>query len=415
MFKNTLAKNHLLHHLFHYADEYKEEVIKILRILLDKFRKGFEKQKGAIFGFGEAANDDTGHVLKISNLQDKSLLANAPISNIGSERNVGMLNTELNFRGRENFKTSSQNLVLNKSADLITDYSNLKKFRKPAKDIEELRQKWNKKMEDLEKQGLIDKEAISLSEERKKISDLQFLKTQDPPGPFTSADEVDSYMRNQRISDTEKNQRLYSEVRYAKLSTSNMKRSSVLFRLKKNYKNLCNDDYATNLKLYFGCINSVSTITLADLSYILTGLSAAQTSSNENVSTDLSPEENQGSPNSNLKIGSHIAGVWANEADSAGEALTWYLGVVESLSESGAMVSYLVQTKSNDKTHWMYPDTSDIGSSNSFYTPYDQIIAEDLSNFVKYSCVTIIRCHMEPNTITRLDQLLEEYKLKEKI
>ena len=58
-------------------------------------------------------------VLKISTLEDKSILSNTPIHNLVEERSVGMLNYELNLRGRNQFKTSSQNLVLNKSTDLI--------------------------------------------------------------------------------------------------------------------------------------------------------------------------------------------------------------------------------------------------------------------------------------------------------
>lgn len=407
IFKDTLAKDHLLTHLFHCANEYKEEVIKILRVVLPKFHKGFDKQKGAIFGFGETAKDDTGPVLKICELEDKSVLANALVTNLGEERNVGNMNYELNFRGREHFKTSTQNVVLNKSIDLITDFSNLSKFRRQAKDIEDLKQKWNKNMQDLEQQGLLDKEAKSLTEEHKKLNDLKYLKSQNPTGPFTSVEEVDNFMKNSNLSDAEKNHRLYIEVRYAKMSTSNMKRSSALFRLKKNYANLSCEDYAHNLRLYFGCVNSISTITRDDFSYILTGLNAALNTDNDSPEVLLQPY--QESQNHTLKIGSHIAAVWSNEADSTGKTLTWYLGSVQSVSESGAMVSYMIQTNQNDKIHWMYPETS--STHINYYTPFEQILENDLP--VKYSCVTIIRCQIKPETIIHLNQKLEEYVKKQ--
>ena len=89
-------------------------------------------------------------------------------------------------------------------------------------------------MKALEKEGLASKEAASLTEESKKLSDLEFLKSQNPPGPFTSAEQVDMYMTNDSIINTVKNND--NEVRYAKSSTSNMKRSSSIFKLKKNYK-----------------------------------------------------------------------------------------------------------------------------------------------------------------------------------
>ena len=66
---------------------------------------------------------------------------------------------------------------------------------------------------------------------------MEYLKAQIPPGPFTSADDVDQLMKAE-VDEKEKNERLYIEVRYAKMTTSNMKTSSAVFRLKKDYKNL---------------------------------------------------------------------------------------------------------------------------------------------------------------------------------
>lgn len=272
-------------------------------------------------------------MLKISTLEDRSILEDTPVYNLGEERIAGMLNYELNLRGREDFNISSQNLVVNKSTDSIADsFADFKKFRRQAKGIKELKQQWKRRMEDLEKEGLSTQEAASLTEESKKLRDLEFLKIQTPPGPFTSAEELDNYMNLDGIADEEKNERLYIEVRYAKSSTSNMKRSSPVFRLKKNYKKLENEDYAHNLRLYFGCINSISTITVADFSYILTGLNAA---SSNLVQTELAsvyppaePAEQlqalqpsadlQPGKSRELQTGAHIAGMWSDEADPTG-------------------------------------------------------------------------------------------------
>ena len=85
IFKDSSYKEHLLQTLFSYCDQYKDEVVKIIRICLRKFKKGFEKQTGAIFGFGATANDDTGTVLKISTLEDRPILSNTPIHNLAEE------------------------------------------------------------------------------------------------------------------------------------------------------------------------------------------------------------------------------------------------------------------------------------------------------------------------------------------
>ena len=106
-----------------------------------------------------------------------------------------------------------------------------------------------------------------------------------------------------------------------------------------------------------------------------------------------------------VQTGEHIAGVWADDNDATGRILTWHIGIVESVDDGGAVVSYLVQTNSNNKANWMYPE-----SASTFYTPYDQIIANNLS--VEYCSVTIIRCRINKATIDDTNKLFEEYMQK---
>ena len=186
------------------------------------------------------------------------------------------------------------------------------------------------------------------------------------------------------------------------MSTSNMKRSSAVFRLKKNYKNLDSDDYAHNLKVYFGCVSSVSQITLSDLSYILTGLNAAASTA---VTSEKECQEEESQIHKTFKIGEHIAGVWSDENDATGKTLTWHIGIVEAIEKGGVKVSYLLQTNNNDKANWMYPE-----SASTFYTPYEQIIALNLS--VECSCITIIRCRLNQCTVNELNRLFAEYMAK---
>ena len=101
-------------------------------------------------------------------------------------------------------------------------------------------------------------------------------------------------------------------------------------------------------------------ITLADFSYILTGLNAASiTMSNVILSSKSSSEQpagESGQRNLELETETHIAGVWSDEADHTSSTLTWYIGVVEAVDKSGAMVSYMVEK--NDKSNWMYSEIS---------------------------------------------------------
>ena len=77
----------------------------MLSISLQKFAKGFSQQKGAIFGFGENSNNDTGSVLRISRLGETEIehrsQSKVPVHNVGKERNVGFFNYEIEFRGKK--------------------------------------------------------------------------------------------------------------------------------------------------------------------------------------------------------------------------------------------------------------------------------------------------------------------------
>ena len=140
-FAAAMPKAELSFHLLSVAKEYEREVCQILQILLKKFAYGFELQKGAIFGFGEKKEDETGTVLKISEVSQEKLehLDKVQIHNLGEERSVGFVNYELNIRGKQNLESVSKKMVLNKSIDLTDGLTDVKKFRKPAAEIKEYR------------------------------------------------------------------------------------------------------------------------------------------------------------------------------------------------------------------------------------------------------------------------------------
>ena len=116
--------------------------------------------------------------------------------NLGEERNVGMLNCELNLRGQKRFTTSSQNLVLNKSTDLIRN--KFDKIKSHAKNIKDIRQQWSHRMEELDKAGLSTKEAASLSQEQRKLKDVVFEKSKTTRPIFFSRRSGQVYVRGDR-------------------------------------------------------------------------------------------------------------------------------------------------------------------------------------------------------------------------
>ena len=65
-----------------------------------------------------------------------------------------------------------------------------KKWEKPVQDINEIRLQWNEKMKAYEEKGYSEKEALNIRAEQTKLADLDFLKGQNPPEPFTTSEEV---------------------------------------------------------------------------------------------------------------------------------------------------------------------------------------------------------------------------------
>ena len=135
--------------------------------------------------------NETKTVLKISHLDEESLkkVNKAPIHNLGEERAVGMINYELQIRGKPNLNTSSRNLVLNKSLDIIKQNYTFKLFKKPKEEIAVLRQEWSAKMKALDSKGFTEKEALNLTQENKKLR-LGICKAAKGPGLFTSSNEI---------------------------------------------------------------------------------------------------------------------------------------------------------------------------------------------------------------------------------
>ena len=81
-----------------------------------------------------------------------------------------------------------------------------------------------------------------------------------------------------------------------------------MFRLKQNYKNLENEQYAENLKSYFDSARSSTNLTINDLKNVLHALT------NTNIQdgiTITSTTNNQ--TEKNTEIGDHVAAFWAND------------------------------------------------------------------------------------------------------
>ena len=191
------------------------------------------------------------------------------------------VNYEPRIHGKQNLASVSHKMILNKSADLtIKNSSDFRKYRKPAMEIKELKLQWNQKMKVLEKSVFSQKEIISTNTECQELDDLDFLRKQPHPGPFTTSEAVNSFMENE-AEGKEKNKPMYIEVFFQRNTSQSLKKEAAVFRLKRNGKKLETSEYAANLSLYFD--QSRSNLTLSDLKNILTELSGTQ----ENLNVEM--------------------------------------------------------------------------------------------------------------------------------
>ena len=114
-------------------------------------------------------------------------------------------------------------------------------------EIKELKFQWNQKLKVHEESGFSQKEIISTNIECQKLDDLDFLRKQTNPGPFTTSEAVTSFVEN-GSEGKEKNKWMYIEARFQKNTSQSIKKEAAIFHLKCNGKNFEND---VNLSLHF--------------------------------------------------------------------------------------------------------------------------------------------------------------------
>ena len=362
--------------------QYKEDVIRILRNILPRIAEGFSIQRGAMFRFGPHAEENTGSLLKISNVTDtakEAKLLLTPVHNLSEERSVGSIGYEISIRGRNNLESASKKHLLNKSLDKLQDidFTRISSFKKPLKEVNRIKLEWRKRQELEQIKKYSEKESVSFKIEASKYNLLEKLKKYECPGPFTTKEEVESYV-SKDIADSIKNTRLYEEVKYARISSVSLQASSPLFRLKKAGKNLDTSEYAKNLMEYLDTARCCKTITTEDLKRVIANLSNKNNSANKSN-------------------GKHIISVWVEE-----NIVSWYLGVVEEEVDDGFMVNYFIRDDSAGKS-WKYPECV-----QSRKTVNKQILLFDVN--VKYNANSKIKCSIvEDEVIKKIDSSMKRF------
>ena len=76
--------------------------------------------------------------------------------------------------------------------------------------------------------------------------------------------------------------------------------------------------------------------------------------------------------------------------------------VVENLEHDAVTISYFVRSKAGASDKWQVPEAAVV-----YRTPQDQIIMKDI--VVQYSCITIIRCKIDADSIAQINKAFEKY------
>lgn len=112
-------------------------------------------------------------------------------------------------------------------------------------------------MQSLEGATFASKDIVNQHLDTVKYKDLEDLKGEG--GPFAKGEEVEVYMKGNETPE-EKNKRLYVEVSYAKNTSLRLKHSDPVFRLKRDNRNLSNEEYAENLIHFLGSAHKTASI-----------------------------------------------------------------------------------------------------------------------------------------------------------
>ena len=95
-----------------------------------------------------------------------------------------------------------------------------------------------------------EKDIINLKLENQKLKDLEFWRSQTPPGPFTKPEDITSFIED--IPETkDKNNRMFIEIKLQKNRSTATRKNAKTFRSKKNHQNLDTFDSSSNLCQYF--------------------------------------------------------------------------------------------------------------------------------------------------------------------
>ena len=247
-FKGCKDKYHLdlVNRVNEVSTENINDCINLANFILPSIKKTIISQRGGEYGFS-GENSAFPIQEQASNIDD------VPHHNLQMESQCGRAASLVNKLGT--LEAASRSMIFHGTEKLTSEFENkpLESFRDRLEIVKSVKLEWSERQKQLLENGLSNKQAQLLQAETFKNKLLRTVK--DFGGPFTCAEEIDSFL-NTEISSDLKQKRLKAEVQYFRETCLLFDKSNVLFKIMNvvgsSRKMKSFDELAHNLKLLFG-------------------------------------------------------------------------------------------------------------------------------------------------------------------
>lgn len=231
------------------AREHKDEVIKLASVMLPHLRTVLARQRRD-YGIDEKKFPAQYPVEEQAHNIDQT-----PVHNLAAERACGKIDYRLHKV--QHLASVSRQLILQRCKELRDGLTpSFRGYRDAAQAKREVELSWTKSMKEKMKNGSDEKREKALQEERKRLRSLEKLKEEG--GPFTSADEVDTFLADMGNADVKaKQQRMKREVQYARDTSTLLPKCDPLFKIRKSdvkgrQRDKTADEFGDSLKVFLG-------------------------------------------------------------------------------------------------------------------------------------------------------------------
>ena len=232
------------------AARYLQDCVTLTEALLPNLALTLSRQRGGSYGFGDQPPEYPVFQQVAGNV-DKT-----PVNNIEQERQCGSVDHLL--KTRPSLDAASRSVILKGTSKLRkqapANHPSFRKMGSAVKEIQRLKAAWSQRQMELRAAGLNSKEAQRLHIDQRKLAILDSLKQEG--GPFTTAEEVESYLADESIPQDSKSKRMRKEVTFARDTSVSLPRAHSVFRIfntsVKPRRLLSADEFGDNLKILLG-------------------------------------------------------------------------------------------------------------------------------------------------------------------